>query len=52
MIMHILKHQKKCPQLNTFERFYIHKEAASNNHLSDSQTVFTNKISDTILKIH
>jgi hypothetical protein len=49
--MRILKHQKKGPQLNTFERFYIHTEAASSNHLSDSQTMFPNKISDTILKI-
>jgi hypothetical protein len=49
-IMQIL-HQKKGPYLNKTERFYIHKEAASGNHLNDNQKIFPNRIFDTILKI-
>jgi hypothetical protein len=37
--------------LNTLERFYIHKEAALDNHLNDDYTVLPNKVFDTILKI-
>jgi hypothetical protein len=48
--MHIIQHQKNGPH-NTLERFYIHKEAASYNHLNDDHTIFPNKIFDTILKI-
>jgi hypothetical protein len=48
--MHII-HQKKGLQLNTLEWFYIHTEAASNNHLNDNQTILPNNIFDTILKI-
>jgi hypothetical protein len=50
--MQILQYQKKGPHLNTIERFYIHVEAASNNHLNDRHTIFPNRIFDTILKIY
>jgi hypothetical protein len=49
-IMQILQYQKKGPHLNTIECFYIHIEAASDNHLNDSHTIFPNRIFDTILK--
>jgi hypothetical protein len=48
--MSVLKKQTKGPHLNTLERFYIHKEAALNNHLND-HTITPNKIFDTILKM-
>jgi hypothetical protein len=47
--MQILYVHRKGPHLNTAERFYIHKEAAQNNHLNDEHTI-TNKIFDTILR--
>jgi GIY-YIG catalytic domain. len=50
-IMQILYYQKKSPHLNTIERFYIHKEAATDNQLNDKQTIFPSKIFDTILNI-
>jgi len=50
-ITQILCHQKNRPHLNTTEQFYIHKEAASGNHLNDNQKIFPNRIFDTILKI-
>jgi hypothetical protein len=36
--MQILYHQKKGTHHNTIERFYIHKEALSYNHLHDTHT--------------
>ena len=33
-ITQILYYQKKGPRLNTIERFYIHKEAATDNQLN------------------
>ena len=33
------------------ERFYIHKEAATDNQLNDKQTAFANKIFDAMLNI-
>jgi hypothetical protein len=50
-IMQILYYQKKCPHLNTTERFYIHKEAAIDNRLNDAQKIFPNKIFDALLNI-
>jgi len=50
--MQIQHHQKKGPHLNTIERFYIHTEATSNNHLSDNQTIYPNRMFDTTLKIY
>jgi hypothetical protein len=50
-IMQILHHQKQGPHLNTLERFYIHKEAASGNHLSNNHTIFPNRICGAILEI-
>ena len=35
----------------TIERFHIHKEAASHNHLNDEHTITPNRIFDSILKI-
>jgi hypothetical protein len=32
------------------ERFYIHKEAAKDNHLNDKHTVSNNRIFDNILR--
>ena len=49
-IMQILHHQKKGTHLNTIERFYIHKEHAACNHLIDEQSIFPNKIFDTLIK--
>jgi hypothetical protein len=48
-ILQTLCYQKKDPHLNTIERFYIHKEAASDNQLNGKQTIFSNKIFDAIL---
>jgi hypothetical protein len=49
-VMQILQVQRKSPHLNTAEKFYIHKEAAKNNHLNDEHTVTNNRIFDTILQ--
>jgi hypothetical protein len=49
--MQTIQNQKKGSHLNNFEQCYIHKEAASNNHLNDNHTIFHNKIFETILKI-
>jgi hypothetical protein len=43
-------HQRKCAHLNTIERFYIHKEQAAGNQLNDNQTIFPNKIFDSLIK--
>jgi hypothetical protein len=43
-VMNILEFHKKGPHLNTLERFHIHKEAASHNHLNDEHTVTPNRI--------
>jgi len=32
--------------------FYIYAEYTNNNHLNDDQTIFPNKIFDTLLKTH
>jgi len=48
--MQVLKCQKKGLLLNKMERFHIHIEAASNNHLNDNRTKSPNRIFDTILK--
>ena len=48
-IMHILHFQKKGTHLDTMERFHIHRQATSNNHLNDDHTLSANKIFDTIL---
>ena len=50
-IMLILNYEKKGPHLNNIERFYIQKEAASDNQLNVKQTIFPNKIFDALLKI-
>ena len=49
-VMQILHCQNKGLHLNKIERFYIHIEAASNNHLNDDHTITPNRIFDTILK--
>jgi len=50
-VMHLLQFHKKGPHLNTIERFHIHKEAASHNHLNDERMITPNRILDTILNI-
>jgi hypothetical protein len=50
--MQVLHFQKKGSHLNTTGPFYNHIEAASNNHLNDSHTIFPNRIFDTILKTY
>ena len=50
-VMHVFQFHKKGPHLNTIEWFYIHKEAASHNHLNDEHKVTPNRIFDTILNI-
>jgi hypothetical protein len=51
-IMQILHNQKKGPNLNTIECCYIHTEATFNNHLNENQTIYLNRIFDTILKFY
>ena len=50
--MQILQRQSKGAHLNTVERFYIYAEYITNNHLNDNQTIFPNKIFDTLLEPH
>jgi hypothetical protein len=50
--MQVLHYQKKSTHLNTVERYYIHTEFTANNHLNDSQNIFSNAIFDAILKTH
>jgi hypothetical protein len=50
--MQILILHKKGPHLNTLERFYIHAEYISNNHINDNQTIFPKRIFDILLKDH
>jgi len=38
-IMQILNYQKKGPNLNTIERFHIHKEAATDSQIHDKQSL-------------
>jgi len=40
--------RKKGIHLKTMEPFHINKEAAANNHLNDTHTIYANKIFDTI----
>jgi len=47
-----LCYQKKGAHLNMVQRFDICAEYASNNHLSDSHTIFPNVIFDAFLKTH
>jgi len=49
-VMQIIQLQKKGIHLDTTERFHIHKEAATNNHLNDNYTLSTNRIFYTILR--
>ena len=39
----------KGAHLTTIEKFYIFKEASTNNHLNDDQTVPNSKVFQTIL---
>jgi hypothetical protein len=47
--MHILHTQNKGANLNTIERFHIFKEASTNNHLNDDNTVPNSKVFQNIL---
>jgi hypothetical protein len=49
-IMEVLQFQKKGTHINTVERFYIHKEAATSNHFNDPQTIVPNAIFETLTK--
>jgi len=51
-IMQVLHHHKKGPHLDTIERFHIHTESITNNHLNDDQIIFPNAIFDVLLKTH
>jgi hypothetical protein len=48
--MPVLHFQKKGPHLSTMERFYIHKEATSDNQLNDKH-IFPNITFDIIPKM-
>jgi hypothetical protein len=48
--MQILQHYRKGPHINTLERFNIHAEFLTNNHINDHQTIFPNRIFDVLLK--
>ena len=47
-----IRHHKKAPHLNTLERFHIYAEYVTNNHINDNQTIFPNRLFDTLLKAH
>jgi hypothetical protein len=47
--MQILHTHNKGAHLNTIEKFYIFKEASTNNHLNDDHTIPNSKIFQTIL---
>jgi hypothetical protein len=47
--MPVLHFQRKGPHLITMERFYIHKEATSDNQLNDKH-IFSNITYDITLK--
>ena len=49
-IMQIVHCHRKGTHLNTIERFHIHTEFATNNHLNDPQTIFPKRIFDTLIK--
>ena len=49
-IMRVLHYYRKGAHLNTLERFHIHAEATTNNHLTDNHTTFPNAIFDTLAK--
>jgi len=51
-ITKVLHFHKKGTHLNTIERFHIHDEFASSNHLDDNQTIFPIAIFDILIKIH
>jgi len=51
-IMQILHYRRKRAHLNTLERFHIHTEAATNNHLNEGHTIYPNVIFDTLLRNH
>jgi len=51
-IMQVLQRHKKVPHLNTIDRFHIHAESLTNNHLIDDHTIFPNAIFDVLLKTH
>jgi hypothetical protein len=46
--MQVLPYQRKGPHLNTLEKYYIHVEAAKNNHLNDNHAVIPNEIFEAI----
>jgi hypothetical protein len=48
VIMHILQHHNKGPHLNTIEKFHIHMESLTNNHLNDDRAIFPNPIFDVL----
>jgi hypothetical protein len=48
--MKILEFHRKVAHLNTLERFHIHAEHKTNNHLNDENTIFPNAIFDTLLR--
>jgi hypothetical protein len=50
--MEILQYEKKGTHLNTIERYYVCAEYATDNHLNDNQNIFSNAISDALLKTH
>ena len=49
--MEIIQLQKKGTHLNTVERFHIHKEVITNNHLNEDYTETSNPIFNAILKL-
>jgi len=51
-IMQILHYHRKGAHLHMLERFHIHTEAATNNHLNEGHTLHPNAIFDTLLKTH
>jgi hypothetical protein len=51
-IMGILHYQGKGTHLNTIEKFYIHTDFTTNNHLNDPQTISPNAIFDAFTKGH
>jgi hypothetical protein len=49
-IMQVIQCHSKGPHLNTIERFHIHTESSTNNHLNEDHTIFPNAIFDVLLR--
>jgi len=49
-IMQIIHYRRKGANLNTLQRFHIHTEAATNNHLNEGHNIYPNTTFNTLLR--